>query len=136
MRSAVRVAFKRYCGHGNVWELSEPRLERIVLCLTFGEAEAPPIVVDRNGDVIRIVEGSRRPIESGVVEIPLRRGGLPDELGKVARVLFVAGPAALGGEVVLVPPFEFTFRRQRHAVQFLAADQIAAHGDERSTTLR
>src|SRR5262245_21782898 len=107
MRSAVRVAFKCYCGHGNVWKLGEPRLERIVLRLAFGKPEAPPIVVDRNGNVVRIVEGSGRPIESGVVEIPLRRGGLPNELGKVARVFFVADPAALGGEVILVPPFEF-----------------------------
>src|SRR5262245_21981937 len=117
MWGAVRVAFKRDRGHGNVGELGEPRLERIVLRLTFGEPETPPIVVDRNGDVIRIVEGSRRPIESGVVETPLRRGGLPDEPGKVVRVSFVAGPAALGGEVILVPPFEFALRRQRHAIQ-------------------
>src|SRR5262245_1810740 len=53
MWSAVRIAFKRDRGHGNVWKLGEPRLERIVLRLTFGEPEAPPIVVDRNGDVIR-----------------------------------------------------------------------------------
>src|SRR5215510_8111154 len=136
MWSAVRVAFKRDRGHGYAWELGEPRLDRIVLRLSFGEPEAPPIVVDRNGDVIRIVEGSRRPIERGVIEIPLRRGALPDKLGKVSRVFFVAGPAALGGEVILVPPFELAFRRQRYAVQFLTADQIAAHGDERSTTLR
>src|SRR5262245_58365543 len=110
MWSAVRVAFKRDRGHGNVWELGEPRLERIVLHLAFGEPEAPPIVVDRNGDVIRIVEGRRRPIERGVVEIPLRRRGLPDESSKVARVFFVAGLAAVGGEVILVPPFEFLFR--------------------------
>src|SRR5215510_9406340 len=99
MWSAVRVAFKRDRGHGYAWELGEPRLERVVLRLAFGEPEAPPIVVDRNGDVIRIVEGSRRPIEHGVIEIPLRRGGLPDQPAKVACVFFVAGPAAVGGEV-------------------------------------
>src|SRR5215813_1242508 len=104
MWSAVRVAFKRDRGYGNVGELGEPRLERIVLRLTFGQPETPPIVVDRNGDVIRIVEGRRRPIESGVIEIPLRRGALPDKLGKVSRVFFVAGPAALRGKVILVPP--------------------------------
>src|SRR5215468_681507 len=125
MWSAVRVAFKRDRGHGDVWELGELRLERVVLRLAFGEPEAPPIVVDRNGDVIRIVEGRRRPIESGVVEIPLRRGGLPNEFGKVAGVFFVAGPAALSGEVILVPPFEFPLWGQRHAVQLLAADQIS-----------
>src|SRR5215475_5154284 len=124
MWSTVRVAFKRNRGHGNVWELGEPRLERIVPRLALGEPEAPPIVVDRNGDVVRIVEGSRRPIESSIIEIPPRRGGLPNEPSKVTRVFFVAGPAALGGEVILVPPFEFPLRRQRHAVLFLAADQI------------
>src|SRR5215510_8250101 len=104
MWSAVRVAFKRDRGHGYAWELGEPRLDRIVLRLSFGEPEAPPIVVDRNGDVIRIVEGSRRSIERGVVEIPLRRCGLPNEPRKVARVFFVASPATVGGEVILVPP--------------------------------
>src|SRR5262245_35521708 len=86
MWSAVRVAFKRDRGHGNVWELGEPSLERVLLRLAVGEPEAPPIVVNRNGDVIRIVEGSRRPIERSVIEIPLRRGGLPNEPRKVARI--------------------------------------------------
>src|SRR5262245_66304188 len=96
MWSAVRVAFKRDRGHGYAWELGEPPLERIVLHLAFGEPEAPPIVVNRNGDVIRIVEGSRGQIERSVIEIPLRRGGLPNEPRKVARVFFVASSAEIG----------------------------------------
>jgi hypothetical protein len=41
--------------------------------------------------VIRIVERRRAAIERGVVEIPFRRGELPDQLGKVAPVFVVAG---------------------------------------------
>ena len=87
-------------------------------------------------DVIRVVEGRRAALERGVVEVPLRRGELPDELGEVAPVLVVAGPAALGGEVVLIPPWELGLRRQRQLAGGLAADQIAAHRDERLAALR
>ena len=57
-------------------------------------------------------------------------------LAKSCRYLLVAGPAAFRGEVVLVPPCELGLRRQRHLVGFLAADQVAAHGDERLAALR
>ena len=86
--------------------------------------------------MIRIVEGRRAAIERGVIEGPLRRRELPDELGKIVRVFLVAGPAALGGEIVLVPPFELGLRRQRHLAGFLAADQIAAHGHHGLAALR
>ena len=69
-----------------------------------GEAEAPAIIVDHDGDMIGIVEGRGGALERGVVEIPLRRGELPDQLGEVAPVFLVARPAAFGGEVILIPP--------------------------------
>src|SRR5947208_717364 len=48
----------------------------------------------------------------------------------------IPGTAAFGGEVVLIPPLELRTRRQRYAAGGLAADQIAAHGDQRLATLR
>ena len=61
---------------------------------------------------------------------------LPDELRELVPVFVVARAAALGGEIELVPPFELGLRRQRHLAGFLAADQIAAHGDHGLAALR
>ena len=108
---------------------SASRLSRSAyFALAFGQCEPPPIIVDHDGDVIRIVEGRRAAIERRIIEVPLRRSKLPDELRKVVPVLVVACPAAFGGKVELVPPFELSLRGQRHLAGFLAADQITAHG--------
>ena len=47
--------------------------------------------------------------ERGIIELPLRRSDLPNELRKVVSVFFIAGPAAFGGKIILVPPFELSF---------------------------
>ena len=51
----------------------KPLFQVVVFRLAFRQAEPPAIIVDHDGDVIRIVEGRRAAIERGVVEIPLRR---------------------------------------------------------------
>jgi hypothetical protein len=50
--------------------------------------------VDHDVDVIRVVERRRGAIEDGIIEVPLRRGELPDQLVELARVLAVAEPAS------------------------------------------
>jgi len=92
--------------------------------------------VDRDGDVIPVLEGLRAAIEGGVVELPLRRGQLPDQLREIMRVLRVACAAPLGREVELVPPLQFGSRRQRRAARSLARDQIAADRHQRAAALR
>src|SRR5215468_4462363 len=77
-----------------------------------------------------VVEGGRGARERGVVKGPLRRGELPDELAEFAPVLVVAGPAAVGAEVELVPPGELGPRRQRRLVGGLTADQVPADRDQ------
>ena len=57
-------------------------------------------------DMIRVVERRRAAIEGGVIEVPFRRRELPDELRKVAPVFLIADAAALGGEIVLLPPLQ------------------------------
>src|SRR5918998_3104821 len=86
--------------------------------------------MDHDADVIRVVEGRRAAIERGIIEVPLRRSGLPNELCKIVPVFLVAGPAAFGGEIILVPPLELSLWRQGHLVGFRAADQITTHGDQ------
>ena len=88
------------------WGLGEPRSSSPYCGLAVREPESPAVVVDHDRDVIRVVEGRRAAIEGGVVELPLRRGGPPDQLGELAPVPVVAEPAAFCGEVVLVPPLE------------------------------
>src|ERR1700730_4083370 len=92
--------------------------------------------MDHNVDVIRVVEGRRAAIERSVVELPFGRSDLPDQLRKLAPVLFVAGTAAFGGKIELVPPFELGLRRQWHLAGFLIADQITAHGNHGLASLR
>src|SRR5262249_22247351 len=89
---------------------------------------------DRN--VIGVVERCRAPLERGVVEPPLGRSLMPDEFREVAPVFVVAGAAPIRRKIELVPPLELRLRRQRLLAGLLAADEIAAHGDEALAALR
>ena len=71
-RCTVEVAGDRDGGHRDDRRLREFRLQFVVLGLTVGEAQPPPIVVDHDADVIGIVERCRRPVVGRVVEYPLR----------------------------------------------------------------
>src|SRR5262245_50073303 len=106
MRRAIGVTFESNGRHGYDGTFRKSLFQIVELRFAFGEVEPPAVVMDRDSDVIRIVEGRRAAIECGVVEVPLRRSGLPDQLGKVVPVFLIADPAAFGGEIVLVPPLE------------------------------
>ena len=136
MRRAVGVAFERDRGHRDHRPRGELLLELGVLGFAVGEPEPPAVVVDHDRDVVGVVEGRCAALEGGVVEVPLRGGGPPDELRELAPVLLVPRPAALGGEVVLVPPLELGLRRQGQPAGLLAADQVAADRDQPAAALR
>ena len=136
MRRAIGVAFERDRRHADDGRLGELLLQLVILRLAFGKTEPPAVIVDHDRDVIGIVEGSGAALEGGVVEAPLRRGELPDQPGEIARVFLVAGAAALGGEVILVPPLQLGLRRQRRHAELLVADEIAAHRYHRLAALR
>src|SRR5581483_1359343 len=106
MRRAIGIAFHGDGGHGDRWKCGELRFDRLVSGLALGETEAPAVVMDRDGDMVRIVESLGAAREGRVVELPLRRGRLPDQPGEIVRVFLVSRAAALGGEVELVPPGE------------------------------
>ena len=80
MRRAVGVAFEGDGGNGDDGEFGQPLFQLVVFRLARGQTKPPAIIVDHDGDMIRVVEGRRAAIESGVIEIPLRRGELPDQL--------------------------------------------------------
>ena len=85
--------------------------------------------MDHDRDMIRVVEGGGGAIEQSVIEAPLWRRGLPNELGEVVPVFLIAGAAAFSGEIELIPPLEFRLRWQRLLVGLRRADQITAHGN-------
>ena len=104
MRRAVGITLKRDRRHGDDGSLGEPLFQLVIFRLAVGQAEPPAVVVDHDRDMVRIVERRGAAIERRVVEVPFRRGELPDQLGEIAPVFLVAGTAALGGEIELVPP--------------------------------
>jgi len=82
--------------------------------------------MDHDVDVILVVEGRCAAIKRGIIEVPFRRSDPPNELRKVVPVFVVAGAAAFGGKIILVPSLELSVGRQWHPVDFLAADDIIA----------
>ena len=110
MRGAVGVAFEGDRRHVDDGRLGQAALQRVVLRLAVGEPQPPSVVVDHDVDVVRVVERGRSAVEGGIVEGPLRRGELPNQLAEIVPVaLAVAEPAALGREVEEVPPRRSAF---------------------------
>ena len=72
MRRPVRVAFHSDRGQGNHGRLGEPLFQIVIASLAVGQREPPAVVVDGNGDVIRIVERLGAAVERRVVEVPFR----------------------------------------------------------------
>src|ERR1700733_6346634 len=95
VRRAVGVSLQGDGRHGDGRKDGELPLQVVVSRFPFAQAEPPPVIVDHDRDVIRVIEGGRAARERSVVEIPLRRRQPPDELAEVAPVLVVAGPAAV-----------------------------------------
>src|SRR6478736_1092201 len=136
MGGAVRVTLERDRRHGHYWSGSQALFERVVLLFAFGQPQPPAVVVHDDSNVIGVVERRRASIERCVVELPLRRGELPDQFGEVVPVLVVALAATLGSKVILVPPFPLRGRRQRSLAGRLAPDEVSAHGHDPPTALR
>src|SRR5208337_4368265 len=136
MRRPVGVAFQRDRRHAYDRRFGEPLLQIVVFRLALSQPEPPAVIMDHDADMVRIVERCRTAVERRVIELPSRRSDLPDELGKIVPVFVVALPSAFRGEVVLIPPLELGLGRQRYLAGFLAADQVAAYGDEGIAALR
>jgi hypothetical protein len=101
---AIGITFKSDGGHLDGWTLGKPLFYLGISRLAFSQAEPPAITMDHDADVIRVVEGRCTTIERGIIEIPLRRSELPNELRKIVPVFFIAGASAFGGKIILVRP--------------------------------
>src|SRR5215207_9422144 len=91
MGRAIGIPFQGDRRDTDRWEFGEPLFQVVVLALTVDQSDPPAVIVDRDIDVIGVLECCRAAIERGVVEVPLRRGELPDELGEFVTVSLVAG---------------------------------------------
>ena len=111
VRRTIGITFKRNSRHGDDRKCGKPLFQIIVLRLTFSQAEPPTIIMDYDGDVIGIVESCGATSERRVIESPLRRRDLPNELRKLLAVFVVSCPAALGGKIILIPPLELSLWR-------------------------
>ena len=79
MGRAVGIAFHGDGGHADHRTLGKPLLQVVIFPLAIGQGLPPAIVVNYDGDVIRVIEGSGSTIERGVIELPFRRSVMPDE---------------------------------------------------------
>src|SRR5208282_5738999 len=95
----IGVAFQSDGRHGDGRTSGKALLQIVIFRLAFNQAEPPPVTMDHDGNMIRIVERCRTAIERGVIEVPLRRSNLPDKLGKIVPVFVVAVPTAFCGEI-------------------------------------
>src|SRR5918994_1927677 len=114
----IGITFKGNGRHGDDRTFGKPLFQIVIFRFAFSQAEPPAVIMDHDADVIRVVEGRCAAIERSIIEVPLRRSGLPNELGKVVAVCVVASPAAFRGEIILVPPFELSLGWQRYLVGF------------------
>src|ERR1700759_2279475 len=110
MRCAIGVAFQRDRRHGNVRGSSEALFECVVFGFAFGEAESPTIIVNYDGNIVRVIERPGAALERVVVEVPFRRRGLPDKFREITPVLVITEHTAMRREVVLIPPLVFSLR--------------------------
>ena len=94
MRCSIGITFKGDRGHRDDRSFGKPLFQIVVFRLAFSHAEAPPVIMNHDGDVVRVVERRRGAIECGVIEGPFGRRELPNELGEIVPVFVVAEAAA------------------------------------------
>ncbi len=113
-RDAVAFAVQHDCRHRDRRPFGKLALQHVIGGVARRVTEAMAVGVDDDVDEIRIVEGVRRAVIGGVVEVPVRRPQLPQQLAQFAPVGLQPGAAAFGVEIILVPEPVFLLRRRRH----------------------
>src|SRR5271166_4805931 len=73
MWCTVGITLKGNGGGGDDRTFGNSLFQIVILRLAIGQTEPPTIVVDDDGDVIRVVESCSGAIEGRIIEIPFRR---------------------------------------------------------------
>ena len=81
-------------------ESAASRFQVVIFPLAVGQAKPPAIVVHHDVNMVGVVEGSCCAVIRGIVEIPLWRSLVPDELTELVEVFRIAGFADWSGEIV------------------------------------
>jgi hypothetical protein len=71
--------------HTAMTRLSVAALPDNRIRFAFCEALPPTVIIDQNGDAIRVFEGRSRAIEGSIMEVPFRRSEFPNEPSKIVR---------------------------------------------------
>ena len=103
MRCAVGIALERDGGHADGRTRSQPLLQLVILRLPFRQAKPPAVIVNDDGDVVRVVERRRAARERRIVEAPFWRSNLPDQLRNVVPVFLAVNTAAPCAAAALSP---------------------------------
>jgi hypothetical protein len=74
MRCAIGITLNGDGRHGNDRRIDKSLFHIVIFRLALSEIEPPAVIMDCNGDVIRIFERCRASVERGVIEVPFRRG--------------------------------------------------------------
>ena len=74
MWSPIGVPFESDGRHGYKRAFGKSLFQFVIFLLAFRQTKPPAVIVDHDGDVIRIIERRCAEIERGVIEVPLRRG--------------------------------------------------------------
>src|SRR5258705_11598589 len=101
VRRAVGVAFKCDRRPRDPWSRTKRFFKFVIFPFAISQSEPPAIIVNRDPDVIRILERRSAAIEGGVIEVPLRRSELPNELREIMSIFVVPSPTAFGSKIEL-----------------------------------
>ena len=71
MRRSVGITLKSNRGYRDYRTRGQPRFQLVIFRLTFSQTKAPSVIVDHDGNVVRILKGSCAATERGMIEIPL-----------------------------------------------------------------
>src|SRR4029077_14336918 len=99
----IGITFKGNGRHGDNRAFGELLFQIVIFRLAFNQGLPPAVIMDHDTDMIRVVKGRCTVIESSIIEVPLRRSEMPDELRKIVPVFLIAVPATIGCKIELVP---------------------------------
>ena len=104
MWSSVVTALDGDGRHRYIRQRGELLFIGVIFLLPLLQPQTPAVITERDGNVVRIIEGFGAGIEGGIAECPVRRSLGPDQTGKIVRIFSIAFSTARRGEVELIPP--------------------------------
>jgi hypothetical protein len=83
---SIGITFEGNGGHADDRGFEKFVFQIVVFRLALRQPQPPAIVMDRDRDVVRVIEGGCAAIKCGVIKVPFRGSKLPDKLREFVRV--------------------------------------------------